>query len=133
MKILKISQQYELQNIPSILYHATFKPLLKSIKKNGLGNYDYIKYINWENNNRGVWLHRNTEEAKDYVETSENENIPEEWFDQIIAIPIKTINLDLKLLIPDPELEANRLYNDSSFKNDADSYDSFLYKGIIYI
>ena len=130
MKIYKIAN-FELVNVPSVLYHATFKRLLPSIRKNGLGNYQHIRHINFENDSRGVFMHRNPEEAKDYVEASENDNIPDDWFDEIIVIPINTSSLDLSRLIPDPELESNKLKINSPFKNDADSYDSFLYKGII--
>ena len=114
------------ENIPPVLYHATFKQLLPSIYKYGLGNYDYIRYVNYYNKSKGVWLASEYNVAISYVESSENESIPEDWFDDIVALKIDTSKINKNKLVPDPQLA---LKNDVEklFKNDASQQDSFLY------
>ena len=78
------------QDIPSVLYHATYKPRLKSIKLKGLGAGGKR---NWEDSQRGVvYLALDPNVAESYAETSDM--VPEEWLDQIVILKISTAGLD---------------------------------------
>lgn len=64
MKISKIEK-----NLPAILYHATYKPLLKKIMINGLGGNTRK---NWEDSVTGViYLAKDPYVAESYAETSD--------------------------------------------------------------
>lgn len=83
-----------------MLYHATYKPLLSSILKHGLDNRGRPK--NWEDSLDGVaYLAETPEEAESFVECSESDHIPDEWFQQIVILEIDLEQLDLKYLRPD--------------------------------
>ena len=78
------------QDLPSVLYHATYKPRLKSIKLKGLGAGGKR---NWEDSQRGVvYLALYPDVAESYAETSDM--VPEEWLDQIVILKISTAGLD---------------------------------------
>ena len=78
------------QDLPSVLYHATYKPRLKSIKLKGLGAGGKR---NWEDSQRGVvYLALDPNVAESYAETSDM--VPEEWLDQIVILKISTAGLD---------------------------------------
>ena len=78
------------QDLPSVLYHATYKPRLKSIKLKGLGAGGKR---NWEDSQHGVvYLALDPNVAESYAETSDM--IPEEWLDQIVILKISTAGLD---------------------------------------
>ena len=78
------------QDMPSVLYHATYKPRLKSIKLKGLGAGGKR---NWEDSQRGViYLALDPNVAESYAETSDM--VPEEWLDQIVILKISTAGLD---------------------------------------
>ena len=78
------------QDMPSVLYHATYKPRLKSIKLKGLG---VGGKRNWEDSQRGVvYLAFDPNVAESYAETSDM--VPEEWLDQIVILKISTAGLD---------------------------------------
>lgn len=77
-------------NLPSVLYHATYKPRLKSIKLKGLGAGGKR---NWEDSKRGiVYLALDPNVAESYAETSDM--VPEEWLDEIVILKISTKGLD---------------------------------------
>lgn len=101
--------------IPNILYHATYKPLLKLIKKEGLIPG---KRINWDNVNEHyknyVYLSDDPYTAESYAETSDLVN--EDWLDNIIILQINTSNLDKNKF----EIDTNNQQKDT-----------FQYKGII--
>jgi hypothetical protein len=78
------------QDIPSVLYHATYKPRLKSIQLKGLGSGGRR---NWEDSQRGVvYLALDPDVAESYAETSDM--VPDEWLDQIVMLKISTAGLD---------------------------------------
>ena len=80
-----------LDNIPAILYHATYRPLLKSIKKYGLGG-DRAQ-AKWEDSRPGVvYLALDKDVAESYAESSDG--VPEEWLDEIVILKISTNGLD---------------------------------------
>ena len=81
--------------IPAYLYHATFNANLPSIYKHGLlpaGGEN--SYINFEGADVGVFLATTPKQAYAFVETSENEEIPEEWFEQIVVLKINARKLE---------------------------------------
>lgn len=79
--------------IPDVLYHATYKPLLKSIKKEGLVPG---KRINWDNGNNKyknyIYLADDPGVAESYAEASEL--VAEDWLDNIVILQVSTNNLD---------------------------------------
>lgn len=79
------------------LYHGTFKPLLNSIKQKGIipGGVDHKNY-DWAGNY--VYLADDDSQALSFVECTENDNIPEDWYDQIIVLTIDVSKLDLRKL-----------------------------------
>lgn len=89
--------------LPHYLYHGTFKALLPNIEKKGLipGGENFRNYedIAW-----GVYLSNDYDVAGSMVETSDNENIPEQWFDEIIILVIDITNLDQTKFDLDPQI-----------------------------
>lgn len=75
-----------------VLYHATYKPLLESIKNKGLGN---TTQTFWSDSKPGVvYLAYDPDVAVSYAEV--NEEVDEDWLDQIIllSIPIDKLDID---------------------------------------
>ena len=108
---------------PEKLYHATYRPLLDEILHYGLipGGKD-IQNFDWSN--KFVYLAEEPENAISFVETSENENIPEEWLEQIVVIEIDVSKLDLSKMSPDEN------WNPSTGEGET-GYHSFQYNGVI--
>ena len=80
------------------LYHATYKPLLKSIQTNGLGGSR--AQTKWTDSKPGVvYLAKDPDVAVSYAETSDE--VPEEWLDQIVVLAISTDSLDTSKLKDD--------------------------------
>ena len=85
------------------LYHATYGPLLKSIRAKGLGNTTQSQ---WTDSQPGVvYLARDPEVARSYAETADS--VPEEWLDDIVVLRISQDNLDPKLLHVDRNVQDN--------------------------
>ena len=85
------------------LYHATYRPLLKSIQANGLGNTTQSQ---WTDSQPGVvYLARDPEVARSYAEAAES--VPEEWLDDIVVLQILQADLDPKLLHVDRNVQDN--------------------------
>ena len=105
--------------VPKYLYHATFKPLLKKIKSEGLGGVS-VKQL-WDDSKIGVvYLALDANVAYSYAETvfDENDDIPESWEEKIIILVIDTEKLD-----------RNKFYLDRNvLDNDGDTIE---YNGII--
>ena len=81
---------------PAYLYHATYRPLLKSIKQHGLGGDN--AQAKWEDSKPGViYLATDPNVAESYAETSDV--VPEEWLDQIVILKISTKGLENKIQI----------------------------------
>ena len=90
--------------IPSILYHATYKPLLSKIKEKGLDTRDSKKA--WDDSTPGyVYLAKDFEVVASYAESSEQ--IPDEWLDQIIVLTIDAKKLDSDKLFIDQNVQDN--------------------------
>lgn len=90
-----------LEDVPRLLYHATFKALMPSIKKSRIISGD-SKYRNIGGNEIGVYLGDSPEYAASMVEVRENDNIPKEWFDEIVILTIDTSKLNLSKFDSDP-------------------------------
>lgn len=86
-----IEAAQKLKKIPAFLYHATYKPLLKRIKSEGL-NTKNVKQL-WTDSKPGiVYLAKTKDIAESYAET--NDIVPDEWLDQIVVLRINTKNLN---------------------------------------
>lgn len=109
--------------IPEKLYHGTFRPLLDEILTDGIipGGKD-TQNFDWAG--KFVYLAETAGNAISFVEVSENEDIPEEWFDDIIVLEIDVSKLDLTKMSPDEN------WNPSTGEGD-EGYRSFQYGGII--
>lgn len=89
-------------DIPEVLYHATYKPLIKQILQNGLGGNTRKNY---EDSVSGiVYLAYDQYQAESYAETSDM--VPESWLDNIIILQINTIGLDKSLFAIDRNNQA---------------------------
>ena len=96
------------------LYHATYKPFLDSITKNGLGGSG--AQTQWEDSKPGyVYLAKDPEVAISHAEA--NELVPDEYIDNIVVLSIDASQLDPNNLEDDPNVQ------------DDDS--TLAYKGII--
>lgn len=86
------------------LYHATYKPLLSSIKKTGLDTREAT--LAWEDSKPGyVYLAKDPEVALSYAESSDL--VPEEWLDEIIILTIDSNKLDPEKLFIDQNVQDN--------------------------
>jgi hypothetical protein len=82
----------ESTDMPAVLYHATYRPLLPSIKQHGLGGSG-SEQKRWEDSMSGtVYLAANPDIAESYAETSET--VPDEWLDDIVILTVDTNKLD---------------------------------------
>jgi GNAT superfamily N-acetyltransferase len=89
---------------PQWLYHATYRPLLASIKQHGLGGSQ--AQAQWEDSQPGVvYLAINKDIAESYAEA--NDLVPEEWLDEIVVLKIETGRLDPKKLHIDRNVQDN--------------------------
>jgi len=87
--------------IPKYLYHATYKPLLRKIKEQGLGGKSSRRM--WEDSKKGVvYLAKDKYDSISYAEVA-LENPPEslemriekeDWENNIIVLKINTDDLD---------------------------------------
>ena len=89
--------------IPTTLYHATFRANLSKIMKEGLvpGGGGLQCY---EGCSKGVYLHSDPDVAYSFPETSDNLKIPEEWYEDIVVLVIDANMLDILSFDEDPEL-----------------------------
>ena len=98
-KVLK-----EAVNVPPILYHATYKPLLNKIKQDGLDTTKSKKA--WEDSKPGlVYLATDPDVAASYAESSDM--VPDSYLDNIIVLHIDTTKLDLTKLSIDKNVQDN--------------------------
>ena len=97
-----------------MLYHATYKPFLDSIMKNGLGGSG--AQTQWEDSKPGyVYLAKDPEVAISHAEA--NDEVPDEYIDNIVVLSIDASQLDSDNL----EDDLNVIDDDSTLA----------YKGII--
>ena len=93
-----------LDNIPATLYHSTYRPLLKSIKKYGLGG-DKAQ-AKWNDSEPGVvYLALDKNVAESYAETSDV--VPDEWLNEIVILKISTAGLDKNKFNIDSNVQDN--------------------------
>lgn len=115
--------------VPTILYHATFNQLAMRIEQEGiipLGR----NFRNFEDIPNGVYLSNDPEFAKSMIEASENPNIPEKWFNEIVVIAIDTRNLDKFKFDRDPNIAPQEDEYDDTIPPDDMVY-SYIYYGNI--
>ena len=94
----------EAVNVPLVLYHATYKPLLSKIKQNGLDTTKSKKA--WEDSKPGlVYLATEMGVAGSYAETSDM--VPDSYLDNIIVLHVDTSKLDLSKLTIDRNVQDN--------------------------
>jgi hypothetical protein len=108
-KILR--EEFNGIEIPNVLYHATFSPILKKIKREGLGGPSATPL--WTDSKENVvYLAIDPDVAYSYAEAvfDENEDIPESWMEKIIVLEIDTTNLNPNKFY----LDRNVLDNDGS-------------------
>lgn len=113
----------ETQEVPKYLYHATFRPLVKSIKKSGIipGGND-IRAFDWCDKNY-VYLTVSDGMAESFIDCAENDDIPEDWFGDYVILTIDTDKLDKTNLARD--------INFNSSDEDEDNFSSYMYAGTI--
>jgi len=105
-------------SIPKYLYHATYKPFLKSIKEKGLGN---TRKKMWSDSANGVvYLATNEDVAYSYAEIAE-------WLDDVEDYDKYVDNIVI-LKIDADKLDRTKLKKDS---NVIDGDDTFEYHGVI--
>lgn len=102
-----VNEQEQLE-IPPVLYHATYEPLLKSVQDEGLGG---LRDTQYEDSVRGVvYLALDPDVAFSYAETSDaawdkfetDEGLP------IVTLKIDTSQLDKKLFKIDSNVMDNQ-------------------------
>jgi len=104
----------EADEVIPMLYHATYKPFLDSIMKNGLGGKG--AQTQWEDSKPGyVYLAKDPEVAVSHAEA--NEEVPDEYINNIVVLSIDASQLDQDNLEDDP--------------NVMDDDSTLAYKGII--
>lgn len=90
------------------LYHATYKPFLNSIKKNGLGNTNRKMYS--DSKGKGVvYLTDDADVATSYAEESEwveEQEDPDKYLDNIIILKIDVSKLDQDKLFSDENVRS---------------------------
>lgn len=100
--LLTESFKESIENIPKKLYHATYKPFLKSIQQKGLGN---TKRKMWADSELGVvYLADDPWVAESYAEIAEwpeDQEDPDAYYDNIIILEVDTAKLDSNKLFID--------------------------------
>jgi hypothetical protein len=93
-----------LNKIPKYLYHATYRPLLRRIKKQGLDSN--LGKKNWDFSINGyIYLAIDPDIAESYAESSEE--VSEDWLDEIIILVIDTDKIDKSKLFIDKNVKDN--------------------------
>ena len=99
------------QNVPDMLYHATYKALLPLIKKGGLDTRKSA--LAWEDSKPGiVYLSNDPDVAESYAEAAEE--VSDEIYDSGIVV----------LEIPTKGLKISKLHDDRNVQgDDSDTYE----------
>ena len=86
------------------LYHATYEDLIPSIERFGLGGSS--SGYEWEDSKKGVvYLATDPEIAISYAET--NDEVPEDWLDNIVVFEVDSDKLDSYKLNVDQNVQDN--------------------------
>ena len=97
-------QFFNENNEDNYYYHATYKPYLKSIKKEGLNGHNKIK--NWDDSKHGiVYLANHPDVARSHAETSDS--VPDHYIDHIHIIKIHKKHLDPNKIKSDSNIQGN--------------------------
>ena len=97
------------------LYHATYKPLLDSIRKTGLGG---TRNTWFEDSIPGVvYLADDPDIAESYAEA--NDSVDDEWLDEIVVFKVNVSDMD-----------ASKLYVDENVRSDEPPH-TYEYHGTI--
>lgn len=89
---------------PARLYHSTYRPLVNSIMKNGLGGKGSKKQ--WDDSKSGVvYLAADKNVAESYAESAEN--VPDDWLDEIVTLTIDVSKIDQSKLSVDKNVQDN--------------------------
>ena len=103
LKDLQAMKLFELSS-PLKLYHATYRPLIESIMKNGLGGEGAKKQ--WDDSKLGVvYLATDKHIAESYAESAEN--VPDDWLDEIVTLTIDVSKIDYSKLSVDKNVQDN--------------------------
>tara|TARA_R100000458_G_C8249193_1_gene226483 strand:- start:609 stop:983 length:375 start_codon:yes stop_codon:yes gene_type:complete len=87
--------------VPDVLYHATYRDLVDSIQKSGLGGK---RLTNWSGSREGVvYLHIDPDAAYSYAETADEEDEKE-----VVVYKVNTAELDAELFQLDREILDNQ-------------------------
>ena len=98
-----INEALPKDKIPEFLYHATYKPYLNEIKKDGKISIN-PPHDNWEmDNDRCIYLAANKDMARSFAETSDY--VPEDFLNEIVILKIPSNKLDLEYLELDPNID----------------------------
>ena len=89
---------------PKFLYHATYRPLLRKIQKEGLGGKS--SKPNWEDSKPGViYWSIDSDVAESYADSAEE--VPEEWLDNIVVLKCKYSDFDETKLFVDENVRSD--------------------------
>jgi len=112
---------YKVSQLSSTLYHATYRANLKSIQQVGITPCPEGGVKMYQDCQNGVYLHTDPDVAYSYVETADNDSIPDEWIEggDIVVLGVNSVYLDPELLVADPNIDPSHDTN------------SFLYNGVI--
>jgi len=110
MKAFPSFKQFLLEKDAIYLYHATYKPLLTRIKREGL--HGKRKKKNWTDSKNVVYLASDPHIAESYAESAEilDDEKYEHWIDQIIILRVKLIDLDKSKLLKDENVRSDENY-----------------------
>ena len=117
IKLKHILNETLTQQVPDMLYHATYKALLPLIKRDGLDTRKAA--LAWEDSKPGiVYLANAPNVAESYAETADE--VSDEIYDSGIVV----------LEIPTKGLDISKLHDDRNVRGNAPS-DTFEYHGQI--
>ena len=124
---LKLLLIENIRYVPGVFYHATYLPLMKSIKDNGIvpGGIKYQNYPDFDPK-LGVYLAEDDDLAGGLVWDATSDKVPLGWKKKIIILSINPKVLDLNKLEYDP----NMSYTEHE-SNDKGMSKSYVYKGVI--
>jgi hypothetical protein len=123
IKLKEIIESFN-EPIPPVLYHATFNALVPSIQKHGLIPHG-TTIRNFDGAEWGVYLSDNESFAGSMVQAgTENEDIPDEWLDEVVICVIDTGKFDTSNLDKDPHVNMSAVEDEELPK-------SYIYKGTI--
>ena len=115
--------------IPKFLYHATFGANKEAIEYQGLKPGNKVDMACYPDSEYGVYLTDDIQSAISFVESAENENIPEDWFGDIVVFQVDTTKLDKRKFKKDPHMNWSGEYDQEG--NEVQMPECYLYIGKI--